>query len=156
MVVEYARNVLGLKSANSSEMDPNTPYPVIDIMPEQRSVEDKGGTMRLGTYPCQLLEGSLAYKAYDQPLVYERHRHRFELNNGYREALEESGLMAAGISPDGKLVEITELAGDFFMMGVQFHPEFLSRPNRPHPLFREFIAAAKDTLREGAQPPLPL
>ncbi len=156
MVVEYARNVLGLKSANSSEMDPNTPYPVIDIMPEQRSVEDKGGTMRLGTYPCQLLEGSLAYKAYDQPLVYERHRHRFELNNSYREALEESGLMAAGMSPDGKLVEITELAGDFFMMGVQFHPEFLSRPNRPHPLFREFIAAAKDTLREGAQPPLPL
>ena len=156
MVVEYARNVLGLESAHSSEMDPNTPYPVIDIMTEQRSVEEKGGTMRLGTYPCQLLEGSLAYKVYDQPLVYERHRHRFELNNRYREALEESGLRAAGISPDGKLVEITELAGDSFMIGVQFHPEFLSRPNRPHPLFREFIAAAKETLREGAQPPLPL
>ena len=156
MVIEYARNILGLESANSSEIDPDTPYPVIDIMPEQRSVMDKGGTMRLGTYPCRLLEGSLAQRTYAQALVHERHRHRFELNNAYREALENGGLPAGGLSPDGKLVEIIEVAGHPFMIGVQFHPEFLSRPNRPHPLFREFIAAANVTLREGAQPPLPL
>lgn len=156
MVVEYARNVLGLESANSSEIDPDTRYPVIDILPEQRSVTDKGGTMRLGAYPCLLLEGSLAHKAYAQSLVYERHRHRYELNNAFREPLENMGLLAGGVSPDGELVEITEVAGHPFMVGVQFHPEFLSRPNRPHPLFQEFIAAAKSTLREGAQPPLPL
>ena len=156
MVVEYARNVLGLKGANSSEIDPDTPYPVIDILPEQRSVTDKGGTMRLGLYPCHLTENSMAHVAYGQDLVYERHRHRYELNNTFRESLEENGLLAGGLSPDGNLVEITEVAGDPFMVGVQFHPEFLSRPNRPHPLFREFIGAAKVTLREGAQPPLPL
>ena len=156
MVVEYARNVLGLEGANSSEIDPDTPYPVIDIMPEQRSVTDKGGTMRLGNYPCQLLEGSIAHGAYREPLIHERHRHRFEVNNAYRESLESEGLLAGGVSPDGKLVEITEVSGHPFMVGVQFHPEFLSRPNRPHPLFEEFVAAAKVTLREGAQPPLPL
>ena len=156
MVVEYARNVLGLDSANSSEIDPDTPYPVIDIMPEQRAITDKGGTMRLGAYPCRLLEGSLAHKAYAQTLIQERHRHRFELNNAYREDLENMGLLAGGASPDGNLVEIVEVAGHPFMVGVQFHPEFLSRPNRPHPLFREFVNAAKVTLREGAQPPLPL
>ena len=156
MVVEYARNVLGLESANSSEIDPDTPFPVIDIMPEQRSVTEKGGTMRLGAYPCRLLEGRIAHRAYQQSLVYERHRHRFELNNAYRENLENMGLLAGGVSPDGNLVEITEVEGHPFMVGVQFHPEFLSRPNRPHPLFREFVAAAKVTLREGAQPPLPL
>ena len=156
MVVEYARNVLGLDSANSSEIDPDTPYPVIDIMPEQRAITDKGGTMRLGAYPCRLLEGSLAHKAYAQTMVQERHRHRFELNNAYRDDLENMGLLAGGSSPDGNLVEIVEVAGHPFMMGVQFHPEFLSRPNRPHPLFREFVDAAKVTLREGAQPPLPL
>ena len=156
MVVEYARNVLGLASANSSEIDPDTPYPVIDIMPEQRSVTDKGGTMRLGQYPCRLLEGTLSRRAYTQELVYERHRHRYELNNAFRESLENMGLIAGGVSPDGELVEITEVEGHPFMVGVQFHPEFLSRPNRPHPLFGEFIADAKETLREGAQPPLPL
>ena len=156
MVIEYSRNVLGLESANSSEMAPDTPYPVIDIMPEQRDVTDKGGTMRLGAYPCRLLDGSLAQRAYATNLVYERHRHRFELNNTYREALENVGLLAGGVSPDGNLVEITEVEGHPFMVGVQFHPEFISRPNRPHPLFREFLAAAKVTLREGAQPPLPL
>ena len=156
MVVEYARHVLGLKSANSSEFDPDTPYPVIDIMPEQRSVTDKGGTMRLGAYPCHLLDGSLAQRTYAQTLVLERHRHRFEINNAYREALENMGLLASGVSPDGKLVEITEVAGHPFMLGVQFHPELLSRPNRSHPLFQGFIAAAKVTLREGAQPALPL
>ena len=156
MVVEYARNVLGLEGANSSEIDPETPYPVIDIMPDQRSVTEKGGTMRLGNYPCRLLEGTIASGAYGTPTVYERHRHRFEVNNAYRESLESEGLIAGGVSPDGKLVEITEVSGHPFMVGVQFHPEFLSRPNRPHPLFEEFVAAAKVTLREGAQPPLPL
>ena len=156
MVVEFSRNVLGLDFANSSEIDPDTAYPVIDIMPEQRSVTDKGGTMRLGVYPCRLLEGSLTQRAYAETMVYERHRHRFEINNRFREELENMGLLASGTSPDGKLVEITELAGHPFMVGVQFHPEFLSRPNRPHPLFREFVAAAKVTLREGAQPALPL
>ena len=156
MVVEYARHVLGLKSANSSEFDPDTPYPVIDIMPEQRSVTDKGGTMRLGTYPCRLMEGSSAQRAYSDTLIVERHRHRFEVNNAYREALEDVGLLASGVSPDGKLVEIMETVEHPFMVGVQFHPEFRSRPNRSHPLFQEFIAAAKVTLREGAQPALPL
>ena len=156
MVVEYARNVLGLETANSSEIDPDTSYPVIDIMPEQRSITDKGGTMRLGAYPCRLLEGTLAHRAYGQDLVHERHRHRFEVSNTFRGALENKGLIPGGVSPDGKLVEITEVEGHPFMVGVQFHPELLSRPNRPHPLFREFIAAAKVTLREGAQQPLPL
>ena len=156
MVVEFARNVLGLESANSSEFDPDTPYPVIDIMPEQRSVTDKGGTMRLGNYPCQLMEGSLAHKAYTQSLVHERHRHRFEVNNDFREELENNGLLACGASPDGNLVEIIEISGHPFMVGVQFHPEFLSRPDHPHPLFRDFVSAAKVTLREGAQPSLPL
>ena len=156
MVVEYARNVLGLESANSSEIDPDTPHPVIDIMPEQRSVTDKGGTMRLGVYPCRLLEGSLAQRAYRQTLIHERHRHRFELNNAFRESLESEGLISSGVSPDGKLVEIIEVSGHPFMVGVQFHPEFCSRPNRPEPLFRKFVAAAKVTLREGAQTPLPL
>ena len=156
MVIEFARHVLGLESANSSEMVADTPHPVIDIMPDQRSITDKGGTMRLGSYPCKLMEGSLAHKAYDQSIVYERHRHRFEVNNAYREDLESNGLLAGGVSPDAKLVEITEVAGHPFMLGVQFHPELRSRPNRPHPLFWEFIAASKVTLREGAQPALPI
>lgn len=156
MVIEFARHVLGLESANSSEMVSDTPHPVIDIMPDQRSITDKGGTMRLGSYPCKLMEGSLAHKAYEQSIVYERHRHRFEVNNAYRENLESNGLLAGGVSPDAKLVEITEVAGHPFMLGVQFHPELRSRPNRPHPLFWEFIAASKVTLREGAQPALPI
>ena len=156
LVVEHARDVMGLERANSSELDPDTPDPIIDIMPEQRDVVDKGGTMRLGSYPCRMLEGTLAHKAYAEDTVYERHRHRFELNNAYREALENTGLLAGGVSPDGKLVEIVELQGHPFMVGVQFHPEFRSRPDHPHPLFREFISAAKATLREGAQPALPL
>ena len=156
MVVEYARNVLGMKEANSSEIRPDTPYPVIDILPEQREVTQKGGTMRLGEYPCRPLKGSRAREAYGCDEVLERHRHRFELNNAYREALETEGLLAGGVSPDGKLVEITEVVDHPFMMGVQFHPEFQSRPNRPHPLFRDLVAAAKKTLREGAQPPLPI
>ena len=156
MVVEFARNLLGLEHANSSEIDPETPYPVIDIMPDQQSVTEKGGTMRLGDYPCELLTGTQTQKAYGQHLVHERHRHRFEVNNSFRESLESVGLLAAGVSPDGNLVEITEVVDHPFMLGVQFHPELLSRPNRPHPLFREFLGAAMVTLREGAQPALPL
>ena len=156
MVVEYARNMLGLEGANSAEIDPDTPHPVIDILPEQRSVTEKGGTMRLGVYPCRLTEGTLAHRAYARTEVMERHRHRFEFNNAYREPLENGGLLTSGCSPDGRLVEISEVVDHPFMIGVQFHPEFLSRPNRPHPLFRDFIAAAKQTLREGAQPALPL
>ena len=154
MVVEYARNVLGFKGANSSEMDPETAYPVIDILPEQRSLMDKGGTMRLGSYPCHVLEGTIPYKAYGVDEISERHRHRFEFNNLFREPLENAGLVAAGLSPDNTLVEISTVMNHPFMVGVQFHPEFRSRLNNPHPLFREFMSLAKVTLREGAQPPL--
>jgi CTP synthase len=155
LVIEWARDVLGL-DANSSELDPNTPHPVIHIMPEQRSVTDMGGTMRLGLYPCRPMENTLTARAYQRPEVMERHRHRFEVNNEYRESLEESGLVMSGLSPDGRLVETAEVKSHPFMVGVQFHPEFQSRPNRPHPLFRDFIEAAKGTIREGTQRPLPL
>ena len=154
MAIEYARNVLELNDANSTEFNENTPNDVIHIMPEQRNMETKGGTMRLGTYPCQLSANSKAHKAYNESLTHERHRHRFEVNNSFRETFEEYGLMASGVSPDGRLVEIFEVVDHPFMIGVQFHPEFLSRPNRPHPLFRDFIDIAKDVYREGAQPPL--
>ena len=156
MVVEMARHCAGLAAAHSREFDPETPDPVIDLMPEQHSVKEMGGTMRLGIYPCSLLEGSRARRAYDVDKVWERHRHRFELNNAYRETLEEAGLLFSGISPDGQLVEIAEVVDHPFMVGMQFHPEFLSRPNRPHPLFRAFVDAARDVVREGGQPPLPL
>ena len=115
-----------------------------------------GGTMRLGIYPCRVAENSWAARAYDAPVVQERHRHRFELNNAYKEALGDAGLRATGLSPDGSLVEIMEMDGHDFMVGVQFHPEFLSRPGRPHPLFREFVGVAMDTLREGGQHEMPL
>ena len=156
MVIDWARSVLGLAGANSSELDPDTPHPVIHIMPEQRSVTDLGGTMRLGGYPCRPQKGSRTLSAYCNDEVEERHRHRFEVNNSYRERLEESGLIMGGLSPDGKLVETAEVKGHPFMVGVQFHPEFQSRPNRPHPLFRDFIAQARQTVREGSQQPLPL
>ena len=156
MVIEWVRNILGLSEANSSELDPDTPHPVIHIMPDQRSVTDKGGTMRLGGYPCRPLENTLTMQAYQKAEVVERHRHRFELNNAYREMLENSGMMIGGLSPDGTLVETTEVRDHPFMAGVQFHPEFKSRPNRPHPLFCAFIDAAKETIREGAQRPLRL
>ena len=156
MVIEWARNVLGLKDANSSELEPGTPHPVVHIMPDQEAVTDKGGTMRLGGYPCKPLEHTLIQEAYGTDLVMERHRHRFELNNAYREPLENSGLIIGGLSPDGKLVEASEVRGHPFMVGVQYHPEFKSRPNRPHPLFAGFIGAAKKTIREGSQQPLPL
>ena len=156
MVVDVARSLLGADRANSTEFDPSTPEPVIDLMPEQMEVTDMGGTMRLGVYPCQIVDGTLAARAYGRQLVHERHRHRFELNNAFREQLGEVGLWPTGISPDGKLVEIVEMADQRFMVGVQFHPEFLSRPDSPHPLFREFVGVAKDILREGGQHTMPL
>ena len=156
MVIGWARNVLGLSDANSTEFDPSTKHPVIDIMEQQRSVTSKGGTMRLGWYPCEPVENTITYRAYGQKVVNERHRHRFEVNNAYREALEDSGLLVGGLSPDGELVEAAEVKDHRFMLGVQCHPEFQSRPNRSHPLFNFFIAAAKETIREGAQRPLPL
>ena len=156
MVIEYARNVLSFDEANSTEFNEQTPYPVIDLLPGQRGVEDKGGTMRLGAYPCHLVKGSKAAMAYGEDVVYERHRHRFEFNNAFRDTLQSAGMVLSGLSPDGRLVEISELRDHPFMMGTQFHPEFHSRPNRPHPIFRQFIAAAKEALLEGDQRPLPL
>jgi len=141
-VVEFARNVAGFADAHSSELNPNTPYPVIDLMPEQKDIEEMGGTMRLGLYPCKIQEGTMTYTAYQDELIYERHRHRYEVNNEYRDRIKEKGLMIAGLSPDERLVEIVELKNHPWFIGVQFHPEFKSRPNRPHPLFREFIKAA--------------
>ncbi len=154
-VIEFARNVLGLCGANSTEIDPETPHPVIDLMPDQRGVE-MGGTMRLGRYPCALLPGTKAALAYGEPLVYERHRHRWEVNNAYREMFEAAGFRVSGQSPDGRYVEIMELRDHPWFVGVQFHPEFKSRPNRPHPLFTAFVGVAKQVLREGDQRPLPL
>ena len=139
MVVEYARDILHLEGANSTEFDPETPYPVIDLMPDQHQVREMGGTMRLGLYPCHLVEGSRAAEAYEKSVVLERHRHRYEFNNEYLELLAEAGLKASGISPDGSLVEISEVVDHPFMVGVQFHPEFRSRPERAHPLFRQFL-----------------
>ena len=156
MVIDWARNILGLEGANSEELEPDTVHPVVHIMPEQEAVTIKGGTMRLGSYPCRPQSRTLTGEAYGLAEVSERHRHRFELNNAYREALEESGLIASGLSPDGQLVEAGEVRGHPFMVGVQYHPEFRSRPNRPHPLFVRFIAEATKTIREGSQPPLPL
>ncbi|GAH20350.1 unnamed protein product, partial [marine sediment metagenome] len=156
MVIEFARYALDSDKANSTEFDTATPYPVIDLLPEQKEIQDKGGTMRLGDYPCQLVDNSRAAKAYGQSLVYERHRHRFEFNNEFRTQLEEAGIIYSGLSPDGRLVELCELANHPWMVSCQFHPEFGSRPGRPHPLFRDFIGVAKNILREGAQPPLPL
>ncbi len=154
-VIDVARNVLGLAGANSTEIDPNTPYPVIDLMPDQKDVE-MGGTMRLGLWPCRLLEGTKTAAAYGAPEIAERHRHRFEVNNAFRPRLADAGLIVSGASPDGNLAEIMELRDHPFFVGTQFHPEFLSRPTNPHPLFRDFIGAAKETLPEGSQRPLPL
>jgi len=160
MVVEFARDVLGWENANSTEFDRATPYPVIDLMLEQRGITDMGGTMRLGLYPCALQPGTKAAEAYGAPQacaepgrsacaepgrsVEERHRHRFELNNAYREQFQKAGMVFSGISPDGKLVEIAEIADHPYMLGSQFHPEFLSRPMRPHPLFVGLVKAAKE------------
>ncbi len=141
-VIEFARNVAGLKGANSTEFDANPPYPVVDLMPEQRQVTEKGATMRLGAYPCVLTPGSKAAAAYGAGEISERHRHRYEVNNDYREALTGNGLLISGASPDRRLVEMVELPHHPYFVGCQFHPEFKSRPQAPHPLFQSFIAAA--------------
>ena len=142
MAIEFARNVVGLTDANSTEFDPTTQYPIIDLMLEQRGIEDKGGTMRLGAYYAVLASGSQVAEAYGEPVVSERHRHRYEFNEEYREQLETAGLWCSGTSPDKRLVEFIELPGHPFWVGTQAHPEFKSRPDRPHPLFRDLIAAA--------------
>jgi len=141
-VIEFARNVCGLPDANSSEFDPATPNPVIDLLPEQKNVTDLGGSMRLGAQPCHLVPGTIAARAYDEQIVYERHRHRWEVNPAYHQVLTEHGLVFSGLSPDGRLVEIIELPDHPFFVAGQFHPELRSRPTRPHPLFREFVGAA--------------
>jgi len=156
MLIDIARELLRKPGANSTEFDTDSPDPVIDLMPEQKDITQMGGTMRLGIYPCELVSGSKAAKAYERNHVDERHRHRFEVNNAYLEEFESIGFYATGLSPDGRLVEIMEMVDHPFMLGVQFHPEFLSRPNRPHPLFHDFVAVAKGTLREGGQLILPL
>ncbi|GLG01989.1 CTP synthase [Alicyclobacillus hesperidum subsp. aegles] len=141
-VIEYARHVANMAGAHTSEIDPATPYPVIDLLPEQKEVEDKGGTMRLGAYPCRVLDHSNARAAYQSEWASERHRHRYEFNNDFRETLEAHGLRVTGTSPDGRLVEIVEIPEHRWFVGVQFHPEFKSRPNRAQPLFREFVTAS--------------
>jgi CTP synthase len=153
MVIELARHAVGSEEPNSTEFDIKTGYPVIDLMADQRDIAEMGGTMRLGLYPCQLVPGTRAAAAYEQtarrrgsgPLVIqERHRHRFEVNNAYRNLLTGAGMIFSGVSPDGRLVEIGELADHPFMVGCQFHPEFKSRPNHPHPMFQAFVRAALD------------
>jgi CTP synthase len=149
-VIDLAREVLGSEDANSTEFNAFTAHPVIDLLPEQRDVEDKGGTMRLGVYPCRLVPGTLAASAYGEAVVYERHRHRFEFNNHYREPLQRAGMVVSGVSPNGRLVEIVELRDHPFFVASQFHPEFRSRPSVPHPLFRDFVGAV--CARAGVQP----
>jgi CTP synthase len=154
--IEWARNVAKLENANSSEFDPESPNPIINILPEQQDVIDLGGTMRLGTYPCRLKSDTLAFSLYQQEVIYERHRHRYEFNNTYRHLLLETGYEISGTSPDGRLVEIIEMPNHPFFIATQFHPEFLSRPNNPHPLFLGFVQAAlkQDTKQE--EKPIPV
>lgn len=140
--VEFARHVLGLKDAHSSEINPDTSYPVIDLLPEQKEIEDLGGTLRLGLYPCRLVKGTKAYEAYQDEVIYERHRHRYEFNNQFRERMENAGFTFSGTSPDGRLIEIVELKDHPWFVASQFHPEFTSRPTRPQPLFKGFIEAS--------------
>jgi CTP synthase len=140
--IEFARNVLGFKGAHSSEIDPTTKYPIIDLLPEQKDIEDLGGTLRLGLYPCKLVEGTRAHEAYGDEIVYERHRHRYEFNNEYRQQMEKAGFIFSGTSPDGRLVEIIELPNHPWFVASQFHPELVSRPTRPQPLFRDFVGAS--------------
>jgi CTP synthase len=149
-VSEFARHVVGLEGANSTEMDPETPHPVIDLLPEQKEVEDLGGTMRLGADPVELADGTRAAAAYGEPVVHERHRHRYEVNDDYRGELVDAGLTVSGTYENGRLVEIVELPDHPWFVASQFHPEFKSRPTRPAPLFREFVGAARDRARERA------
>jgi CTP synthase len=150
-VIEFARSVCGLEGANSSEFDPATPHPVIDLLPEQKDVTDLGGSMRLGAQPCHIVPGTRAERVYGEPVVYERHRHRYEVNPAYHEALSGRGLVFSGLSPDGRLVEIIELRDHPFFMAGQFHPELRSRPTRPHPMFRDFVGASKALAATGAE-----
>lgn len=143
--IEYARNVLGLKGAHSAEINPDTKYPIIDLLPEQKEIEDLGGTLRLGLYPCRISKDSKAYDAYQDEIIYERHRHRYEFNNQYREEMEHAGFVFSGTSPDGRLIEIIELKDHPWFVASQFHPEFTSRPTRPQPLFQGFIEASIKT-----------
>ncbi|MGZ6265446.1 MAG: glutamine amidotransferase-related protein, partial [Candidatus Limnocylindrales bacterium] len=152
-VIEFARDVLGTEDANSTEFDMFTENPVIDFMPDQRTMQEKGGTMRLGLYPARLTPGSKANAVYGTELIYERHRHRFEVNNSYRPLLEAAGMMLSGQSPDGRLVEIIELKDHPWFVASQFHPEFRSRPDRPHPLFDGFVGAAT-AISQGREPDL--
>ena len=142
MVIEYARHVANLVGANSGEFDPESPYKVIEYMPGQNDEIDKGGTLRLGSYPCEIIKGTTMENCYKSSLIYERHRHRYEFNNEYRDILKEKGLVLSGISPDGRLIETVELTSYPFYVGVQYHPEFKSRPNKPHPLFLGFVSAS--------------
>jgi CTP synthase len=153
-VIEFARNVCGLEGANSSEFEPATPHPVIDLLPEQEDVVDMGATMRLGAYPCDVLPGSLAQQCYGEPLVHERHRHRYEVNPTYHGVLQEHGMVFSGMSPNRRLVEIIELPDHPYFIAGQFHPELKSRPTRPHPLFREFVGAALARRQGALQEPL--
>ena len=141
-IIEFARNVLGLEGANSAEINPETKYPVIDILPEQKNVTDMGGTMRLGKYPCVLNEKSKAFELYGAKEISERHRHRYEVNNDYRDQLLNGGMIFAGTSRDNYIVEMVEIPSHPWFVAGQFHPEFKSRPNKPHPLFRGFVTAA--------------
>jgi CTP synthase len=147
-VVDFARHVVGMDGANSAEFDPETPYPVIDLLPEQKEVDDMGGTMRLGADPVKLHDDTRARAAYDEPVIYQRHRHRYEVNNLLRRRLEDAGLVFSGTSPDDRLVEVIELPEHPYFVASQYHPEFKSRPNRPEPLFREFVGAALGRARE--------
>jgi CTP synthase len=149
-VSEFARHVVGMDGANSTEFDPETPYPVVDLLPEQKEVRDMGGTMRLGADPVKLHDDTRARAIYDEPVIYERHRHRYEVNNHLRKHLEQAGLVCSGTSPDNRLVEIIELPSHPFFVASQFHPEFKSRPLRPQPLFRDFVGAALDRARGRA------
>jgi len=147
-VIEFARNVAGLSDATSTEFNPNTENPVIDLLEEQKNIKEMGGTMRLGAYPCILKKGTISYRAYKREKIYERHRHRYEFNNKYRKILEEKGLIYAGIYPEKDLVEIIEIKNHPFFVATQFHPEFKSKPFKPHPLFSAFIKASlENTLR---------
>ncbi len=147
-VIEFARNICGMENAHSSEFDSSTKYPVIDLMPEQKDIDEMGGTMRLGIYPCKIKENSRVYDIYKDELIYERHRHRYEFNNQFREKMISSGLTISGLSPSERLVEIVELKDHPWYVGVQFHPEFKSRPNRAHPLFRDFIRASLENQKK--------
>lgn len=149
MIVEFARHVLGLEKAHSTEVDPNTPDPVISLLSEQKKITNLGGTMRLGSYPCELKTGTLAFKAYGKKLIWERHRHRYEFNNKYKTSFEEKGMVFSGTLENGELCEISEISSHPWMLGVQFHPEFKSKPLEPHPLFRDFIAAILTNKKAG-------